>query len=159
MTNFFVLILKDYDIAENTIHYIQVNHLIEKLKTKNAEAEENLKKAEFNFMVGLKTVIHKTSIDTKLLRLKMSLPQTKISSPRRILSRFQWTYRRLRFTICGRQNCFPRRIKEAGGGNTTFRKSQLNENAGREQHVGPGREKIMKTIVKYALNAWVLVKN
>ena len=37
--------------------------MIDKPKTKSAEAEENLKKTEFNFMIDLKTLIQKTSVD------------------------------------------------------------------------------------------------
>ena len=56
---------------KKTIHYTQVKHVIEKPKTKKTEAEENLKEAEFNFMIDLRTLIHKTSVDPKLLQLKM----------------------------------------------------------------------------------------
>ena len=42
LDKFFIVYLKDYETAEKTIHY----HLIEKLKIKNAEPEENLKKAK-----------------------------------------------------------------------------------------------------------------
>ena len=45
--------------------------MIDQPKTKSAEAEENLKKSEFNFMIHLKTLIHKTSVDPKLLQLKI----------------------------------------------------------------------------------------
>ena len=34
--------LKDYDISEKTIQYIQVNHVIETPKMRNAEAIENV---------------------------------------------------------------------------------------------------------------------
>ena len=44
-SNFFIADLKHYDNNEKTIHYIQVNHVIE--KPKNTETEENLKKIEF----------------------------------------------------------------------------------------------------------------
>ena len=70
-SNFPIVELKDYDIAEKTIQSIQINHVIEKLKMKSTEAHENLKKAELNFMIDLKTLIHKTSVDTKLLQLKI----------------------------------------------------------------------------------------
>ena len=51
----------------------QVSLVIDKPKPRNAEAEKNLKKAEFNFMVDLKTLIHETSVDPKLLQLKICL--------------------------------------------------------------------------------------
>ena len=59
--------MKAYDFAEKTIHYIQVSHVVRKPKIKNAEAEENLKKAEISFMIDLETLIDKTSDDLKLL--------------------------------------------------------------------------------------------
>ena len=58
--------LKDYDIAEKTIQYIQINHMIDKAKTGSAEDEKNLKKAKFNFMIDLKTLIQKFSVDLNL---------------------------------------------------------------------------------------------
>ena len=72
--SFPIVDLKDHEIAEKkTFHYIQVNYMIEKPKIVNAEAEENLRKSEFNFMVDLKTLIHKISVDPQLLRLKICL--------------------------------------------------------------------------------------
>ena len=67
-----ILDLKHYEIAK-TIHYIEANDVIEKPKMKNAEAQENLQKGGFNFMVALKTLINKTSVDPKLRQLKISL--------------------------------------------------------------------------------------
>ena len=59
-------------IAEKKpILYIQVNHMIGKPENVNAEAGENLEKAEFIFMVDLKTLIHKASVDPKLRQLKI----------------------------------------------------------------------------------------
>ena len=37
--NFPIVDLREYHIAEKTVHYIQVNHVIEKPKMKNAETE------------------------------------------------------------------------------------------------------------------------
>ena len=49
--------------------------MIEKPKQLNAKADKNLKKAEF--MLDLKTLIHKTSVDPKLLGLKVCLPNIR----------------------------------------------------------------------------------
>ena len=70
-SNFPIVDLKDYHIYEKTVLYIQINQVIDKPKTKTAEAEENLKKAELNFMLDLRTLIQKTSVDPKLLQLKI----------------------------------------------------------------------------------------
>ena len=40
--SFPIVVLKDYELAEKTIHYIQFNHLIQKPEIVNAKAEENL---------------------------------------------------------------------------------------------------------------------
>ena len=45
----------------------------EKPIIKNIKAEENLRKAKFTFMVGLKTLIRKSSVDPKLIQLKINL--------------------------------------------------------------------------------------
>ena len=63
--------LKDYDIAEKKIHYIQINDVIDKAETRSAEDKKDLKKAKFNFMIDLKALKHKTSVDLKLLQLKV----------------------------------------------------------------------------------------
>ena len=73
-SNFPIVDLKDYVIAERTVHSIQVNHVIEKQKMKSAAVEENMKKAEFNFMIDLEeTLLHKTSVDPKMLQLMICL--------------------------------------------------------------------------------------
>ena len=71
--SFLIVYLKDYVNAEKIIQYIQVNHIVEKPKVVNVKAEEILRKAEFTFLVGLKTLINKTSVDPKLLQLKICL--------------------------------------------------------------------------------------
>ena len=69
--SFFPIVdLKGYDVDKRMIRYIQINHVIKKLNTMITETEENIKKTKFNFMIDLKTVIHKTSVDPSLLQLK-----------------------------------------------------------------------------------------
>ena len=60
--------LKHYDF---TIHINQINHVLEKPKLTNAEAEEKLKKTKINFMIHWKGLMHKTSVDSKLPQLKI----------------------------------------------------------------------------------------
>ena len=111
--SFFIVDLKDYDIVEKSIHYMQVNHMIEKPKFENTEAEENLQKAKFNFMVHLKTLIHKTSVDPNLLLMKVfQRNNQKERAPRRILSGFQRTHWTIWSTISRKQNCKTRGVKE-----------------------------------------------
>ena len=63
--------LKNYDIAEKTIHYIQVNQVIEEPRMKSTKTDEKLMKAEFNSMIDLKTLIHKTSVDPETPQVKI----------------------------------------------------------------------------------------
>ena len=56
-SNLPIVDLKEYDIAEKTIHFIHIDHVIDKTKIKSTEAEEKLKKAEFNFMIDLKILV------------------------------------------------------------------------------------------------------
>ena len=60
----------DNDIAEETIHYIEVTHIFERPEILKAEEEENLKKADLYFGVDLKCPIHKNSLDPQLLHLR-----------------------------------------------------------------------------------------
>ena len=61
-SKFLIMELRNYHIAKKTIHYIQVNHVIEKQKLNSTKAEETLKKADFNFKIALKSLIHKTPV-------------------------------------------------------------------------------------------------
>ena len=68
---FHIVYLKDYDISNKTFHYNQLNHIIEEPIIVNAKADKNLKKAEFDFIVDQKTLIHKSSVDPKVLQLRI----------------------------------------------------------------------------------------
>ena len=70
-SNFPIVALKVYDIVEKTIHYIQINHVIDKTKIKSAEVQENLNKAQFNLLIHSKTLTHKTSVDPELLQRRI----------------------------------------------------------------------------------------
>ena len=138
--SFLMVDLKDYDIVEKTIHYIQVNHMIEKPKFGNTEAEENLQKVEFNFMVHLKTLIHKTSVDPNLLLMKVFQRNNQTErAPRRILSGFQRTHSTIWSTISRKQNCKTRGVKRTSGRRTAFLTSRVDENASQELHILLGR--------------------
>ena len=65
--NFPIVALMNYDIVQKTIRYNQVNHVIDRPKTKNAKAEEDLKEAELN------TFIYKISVGPKSLQLRICL--------------------------------------------------------------------------------------
>ena len=75
--SFPIVYLKKLRFCRENNHYIQVNRIVEKPKIVNAEAKENPKKAEFFFMSDLNFLIFKSSIDPKLLQLKIYLPNNQ----------------------------------------------------------------------------------
>ena len=124
---------RDYDLVGLIIHYDQTDRIIGKPKFLNGKAEGNLKKAESEFMMYLKTLIHKALTDPKLLELKICLRGSqKRSKPRRIFSGFHRMYRTVRFPTRGGQHCSIQRAKETSGCRITFWTTWLGENAGRE---------------------------
>ena len=91
--------------------------------------------AEFNFKVELETLIHKISVDPKLLQLTILKQNNQKERASEELSRvFTEPTERLGwlFAFHGRPNCNDRREKEISGKCTTFRTPQFDENAGRE---------------------------
>ena len=103
-----------------------------KRKTKDAEAQENLKKAKFNFKVHLKTLIRKTSVDSKLLQSKSCLRNFRNTRSRRSFFGFQRIQRTIRFFTSGRQKYDPPRIEQASGQNVARRTTLLDEIVGQE---------------------------
>ena len=53
--------------------YIQINHIVGKLTTSEEATEDHIKKAEFEFMMDLKTLISKTAIDSELTRVRNNM--------------------------------------------------------------------------------------
>ena len=53
--------------------YIQINHIVGKLTANKKATEDHIKKAEFEFMLDLKTLISKTAIDPELTRVRNSM--------------------------------------------------------------------------------------
>ena len=52
---------------------IQINHIVGKLTANKKATEDHIKKAEFEFMIDLKTLISKTEIDPELTRVRTSM--------------------------------------------------------------------------------------
>ena len=111
--SFFSVDLKDYDIAEKTVHYIQVNHKSEKPRISNADAEEQLKKAEFNFMVDLQTLIRTISVDWKLLQLRNFL---RVDQKERAAEKFSPVFiellRQFSLKLAGNKIVIPKDLKK-----------------------------------------------
>ena len=55
--------------------YIQINHIVGKLTTNKKSTEDHIKRAEFEFMLDLKTLTSETAIDPELTRVRNSMPR------------------------------------------------------------------------------------
>ena len=65
--------LSKYSTEGKEAKYIQINHIVGKLTTNKKATEDHIKRAEFEFMLDLKTLISKTAIDPELTRLRNSM--------------------------------------------------------------------------------------
>ena len=65
--------LTKYNTDGKEAKYIQVNHIVGKLTANKKATEEHIKKAEFEFMMDLKTLLSKTAIDKELTRVRTSM--------------------------------------------------------------------------------------
>ena len=65
--------LSKYNTDRKETKYIEINHIVGKLTSNKKITEEHIKKAEFEFMMDLKTLIAKTAIDPELTRVKNSM--------------------------------------------------------------------------------------
>ena len=64
--------LNKYHTDGKEAHYTQINHIVGRI-TENELTEENIKKAELNFMLDLKILISKTAIDREMTRVRASM--------------------------------------------------------------------------------------
>ena len=71
--NLQIVDLSKYHTDGKEAHYIQINHIVGKITENKKITEENIKKAEFNFMLDLKTLISKTAIDPEMTRVRASM--------------------------------------------------------------------------------------
>ena len=65
--------LSKYHTDGKDAHYIQINHIVGRITENKKLTEENIKKAELNFMLDLKTLISKTAIDPEMTRVRASM--------------------------------------------------------------------------------------
>ena len=68
--NFPIVDLKAYNTEGKEAQFIQINQVIEKVTGNQKDTKETIKKAEFNFMLDLKTLIAKSSTDSELNRVR-----------------------------------------------------------------------------------------
>ena len=64
--NLTIVDLSKYNTDGKEAKYIQINHIVGKLTTNKKVTEDHIKKAEFDLMMDLKTLIAKTTIDPEL---------------------------------------------------------------------------------------------
>ena len=65
--------LSKYNTEGKEAKYIQINHIVGNLITNKKVTEDNMKKAEFEFMLDLKTIISKTATDPELTFVRSSM--------------------------------------------------------------------------------------
>ena len=65
--------LSKYNTDGKEAKYIQINHIVGKLTANKKVTEDHIKKAEFDFMMDLKTMIAKTAIDPELTLVRTSM--------------------------------------------------------------------------------------
>ena len=65
--------LSKYNTEGKETKYIQIKHIVGKLTTNKKATEDHIKRAEFEFMLDLKTLISKTAIDPELTRVRNSM--------------------------------------------------------------------------------------
>ena len=71
--NLLIVHLSKYKTEGKEAKYIQINHIVGTLSTNKKATEENIKNAEFEFMLDQKTLISKTAIDPELTRVRSSM--------------------------------------------------------------------------------------
>ena len=65
--------LSKYKTDRKEAKYIQINHIVGRLTSNRKITEENIKKAEFEFMMDLKTLISKPATDPGLTSVRNSM--------------------------------------------------------------------------------------
>ena len=65
--------LSKYNTEGKEAKYIEINHIFGKLTANKKATEDHIKRAEFQFMLDLKTLISKTAIDPELNRVTTSM--------------------------------------------------------------------------------------
>ena len=65
--------LSKYNTDGKEAKYIRINHIVGKLTSNKKITEENIKKAEFEFVMDLKTLISKTATDPELTHVRNSM--------------------------------------------------------------------------------------
>ena len=71
-TNFPIIDWRKYEITGKDIYYVQIGHTIGKTPANQEKVtEDRIKKAEFDFMLDLKSIIEKTATDPDLIKVRL----------------------------------------------------------------------------------------
>ena len=62
--------LGKYPTDGKEAHYMQINYIVGKLTESKKLTEDNINKAEFNFMLDSKTLVSQTAIDPEMTRVR-----------------------------------------------------------------------------------------
>ena len=79
--NFPIVDLKSYNTDGKEIQFIHINQFIEKITGEKKGTEDTIKRAEFNFMLDLKTLIAKSSTDAELNRVRDAMRRGEKNTP------------------------------------------------------------------------------
>ena len=75
--NLTIVDLSKYHTDGKEAQYIQINHIVGRINENKKLTEENIKKADINFMLDLKTLISKTAFDPEMTRVRGSMRRGK----------------------------------------------------------------------------------
>ena len=79
--NFPIVDLKAYNTEGREAQFIQINQVIDKMTGDKKATRDAIKKAEFNFMLDLKTLIAKSNTDAELNRIRDAMRQAEKTRP------------------------------------------------------------------------------
>ena len=120
--------LSKYHTDGKEAPYIQINHIVGRISENKKLTEENIKKAKFNFMLDLKTLISKTAIDPEMTRVRASMRREKNIPKRRLQTAFRQTFNSMGFSLCSRPNCRSNRLTKKTDRDLTLRSLRNNQN-------------------------------
>ena len=80
--NFPIVDLEAYNTEGKEAQFIQINQVIEKMVGDKKATEDVIKKAEFNFMLDLKTLIAKSTTNAELNQVRDAMRRAEKNNPR-----------------------------------------------------------------------------
>ena len=135
--NFPIVDLKDDDIAKKTMHYIQVNQVIEKPNTENVEAGRNLKISDFNFLTDLKTNTNTQNLGWLEIAATEDIceKQAERKCSKKLFPVLSKINERFVFLFAGDKIVIREELKQTSSERTALRTPRLDGNASRKQNI------------------------